>query len=342
MALISFVLVSVVSMTLFVIAGVGYVQLTDRGQDMAVVLMYVAVALLLGGWAQTLNFLALREKEFRLTANAKILRAVTLSIAGVTGGFIRPAGATLMLADIIGKLAALILFLKKFWRQLAAHASGAALSRVLAAAKTYRRFPMVSLPGSMINTATFSITPVMVAAHFGLAVAGFYALVDRVLGAPSSLLGTAVGQVYMTELADLKRSSPGRARALFIRITVTQAKIALLPIILIAVIGPSLFALVFGEAWRDSGEFIRPLAVLYFLSFVVTPIGATLTVLEQQIRQFWWDTSRLISILAVWGAVGWFDLSPMTGLLVFASTMSVYFVAYLILCHSSLARLAHT
>ena len=330
---------AMISALLLIVAAVVNWQSVDIAPGFSSVLIYVPIALLLGGWAQTLNFLALREKNFRVTANAKIARSISLSVISLTGGSIRASGSTLMLADVFGKLVALVLLWNQLSDKVIRHLKDMKWSQLLATAGRYKLFPKVSLPSSMINTAAFSLTPLMMAANFGLVVAGLYALVDRVLGAPSALIGTAVGQVYMTELAEYKRTSPHKASNLFLKVTMTQAKLAIIPVVIISIVAPDLFSLVFGEAWRESGAYVRPLALLYFLSFVFTPIGATLTVLEHQKRQLYWDTSRLAAILVAWSVIAWLDLSALIGLLVFSLTMSVFIVVYLGLCLLSFKQL---
>ncbi len=46
--------------------------------------------------------------------------------------------------------------------------------------------------------------------------------------------------------------------------------------------GPTLFALVFGEAWRAAGEIVQLLVPLYLVRFVVTPVSQTLNILGRQ------------------------------------------------------------
>ena len=46
--------------------------------------------------------------------------------------------------------------------------------------------------------------------------------------------------------------------------------------------GPTLFALVFGDAWRAAGEIVQLLVPLYLTRFVVTPVSQTLNILGRQ------------------------------------------------------------
>jgi len=244
-----------------------------------------------------------------------------------------------MLADVLSRLMSLALLWAQLSQKVIDHLRKSDVSRLLATARRYRAFPKISLPSSMINTAAINLTPLMMAANFGLVTAGLYALVDRVFGAPSALIGTAVGQVYMAELAEKKRDSPHKVEELFVKVTLSQAKIAIVPIVVVVMIAPDVFSIVFGELWRESGVYARYLALLYFLGFVFTPIGATLTVLEHQDWQLLWDTSRLAVILLTWALIHLCELSPEVGLLLYSLTVSAFIVIYLALCMGSFRRL---
>jgi len=339
LVLIGLLVAALVALTMLAAIGISIGSLGNVSSVLQSVLLFVPFALLLGGWVQILNFLALREKNFRVTANAKIIRSVSLSLVSLIGGYLRPTGATLMLADVLSRLMSLALLWAQLSQKVIDHLRKSDVSRLLATARRYRAFPKISLPSSMINTAAINLTPLMMAANFGLVTAGLYALVDRVFGAPSALIGTAVGQVYMAELAEKKRDSPHKVEELFVKVTLSQAKIAIVPIVVVVMIAPDVFSIVFGELWRESGVYARYLALLYFLGFVFTPIGATLTVLEHQDWQLLWDTSRLAVILLTWALIHLCELSPEVGLLLYSLTVSAFIVIYLALCMGSFRRL---
>jgi O-antigen/teichoic acid export membrane protein len=57
--------------------------------------------------------------------------------------------------------------------------------------------------------------------------------------------------------------------------------------------GPGLFALVFGDPWRISGEYARLLAPMFLVQFAIMPLSQTLNALERQDYQLVWDGARL-------------------------------------------------
>lgn len=290
-------------------------------------------AVLLGGSAQTLNYWAMRHKQFRLSANSKISQSVGLSFIAILGCWLNPTGLLLLLSDIFGKLISSLLLFKQSSSKLIVHWKNTSWQQLIGTARDYRTFPLISLPGALINTAGFSMMPLMLVSSYGVKVAGFYALVDRVLGAPSGLISSAIGQVYTADLAESRRNSSSSMVQQYLRIILTQAKIAAIPTIAIVFFAPDLFAMIFGNNWYDAGGYARALAILYFISFVFSPVNMTLVILERQKLQFYWDLIRLMVVAVIWLVViPWFSLSPLKGLLVYALAMSACYFLHLALC----------
>jgi len=92
----------------------------------------------------------------------------------------------------------------------------------------------------------------------------------------------AVAQVFMAESAQLAREEPEELRRLYRATTLSLARTAFLPAILLAVAAPILAGPVFGSAWQQAGIFVAILAPMYYLTFVATATGDVLSVLERQ------------------------------------------------------------
>jgi O-antigen/teichoic acid export membrane protein len=71
--------------------------------------------------------------------------------------------------------------------------------------------------------------------------------------------------------------------------------------------GPPLFATVFGEAWRESGEIVRWLAPMYLLTFVRVPTRHVLYLFNRHDLHLWFDgVAALVMAFAFFAAAsGW-------------------------------------
>lgn len=84
----------------------------------------------------------------------------------------------------------------------------------------------------------------MFAAFFSPTAAGLYALAHRVLTLPMSLVGGAVGQVFFSNAAEAHRR--GHLGQLVNHLHSKLVHIGLPPALILFLLGPELFAFVFG------------------------------------------------------------------------------------------------
>jgi O-antigen/teichoic acid export membrane protein len=121
----------------------------------------------------------------------------------------------------------------------------------------------------------------MLAALFGPAAAGFYALSSMVMGAPSTLIGKAVGDVFYPFINSIAHEGKNLARPIT-KATGALVAIGFFPFGLVVLIGPSLFSWIFGHDWEVAGEYARWLSLFFFFNFINKPSVAAVPVLNIQ------------------------------------------------------------
>jgi O-antigen/teichoic acid export membrane protein len=163
-----------------------------------------------------------------------------------------------------------------------------------AALRRYRRFPLIAMPSSLLNSAGLEVPLLLVAALYGDVRAGLLGLTVRVISGPSRVIGQATYQVFSGESSAAIRAASGTLG----RTVRTSVRRLLLvgaaPAVVLLVAGPVLFGLVFGAAWTDAGEYARVLALAYLAQFAVAPVSPTLFLLERQHQELAWVVFRLL------------------------------------------------
>ncbi|GAA1255264.1 O-antigen flipase Wzx [Pseudonocardia aurantiaca] len=165
---------------------------------------------------------------------------------------------------------------------------------ILAALRRYRRFPLLAAPSGLLNSAGLEVPLLLVSALYGDARAGFLGLTIRVIGAPATVIGQAVHQVFTGESGARIRDADGGLGASVRSASLRLLAVGALPALTLVVTGPALFGLVFGPAWTEAGDYARLLAVAYLVQFAVTPVSSTLFLLEHQDRELGWVAVRLL------------------------------------------------
>ena len=137
-------------------------------------------------------------------------------------------------------------------------------------ARRYRDFPLLNTPHAFLGTLQDALAVALLIAWSGEAAAGFWGLALRYLKAPATLVGTAVSQALYPRLT---QSTPAEAQRAVRQVMALLGALALVLMLVLLLVGPWLFATVFGAQWRDAGELARALAPYIAAHFVAAPLA---------------------------------------------------------------------
>jgi O-antigen/teichoic acid export membrane protein len=234
------------------------------------------IGIFLAGVYQVFNFYGLRTKSFTAISGTRVKQALATLAIQLMGYKLSPSA--LLIGHMSGHGVGCLSLAKV--ALAGPHFRKVDLMGLRAAAIRYRRFPLYSTWGALLNTGGAQLPPLLLAALFSPAAAGMYSLAYRVLGMPITLIGNSIGNVFMSSAADARRND--RLAILVAGVYEKLAHIAMGPTLVTLVAGPELFAVVFGEQWRGAGNFARWMAPWLFLVFVTSPLTTVYEVLEKQ------------------------------------------------------------
>ena len=172
---------------------------------------------------------------------------------------------------------------------------------MLELARQHSDFPKFRAPVMLINAVSQHLPTLVLAAYFGPAAAGFFALCKQALTMPTNLLGKSVADVYYPRISRAIHDREPVA-AMLLKATAALGLVGLVPFTLVAVIGPWLFALVFGEQWHVAGEYARWLALAEYVIFVSRPCVVAVPALSLQGRFLLFEVfSTSLRVLSLFG-----------------------------------------
>ena len=258
--------------------------------------LLLPVGVLAGGALAGFIGWMLRTKSYTEIAANRLAQSSTVVAVQVGLGLFGAGASGLLLGTVAGSLAGMGRLIRAAWRRSHRSFREVRPREARAAATRYRRFPIFSAPSIAINILGLDVPLVWIVATYGAGTGGQFALAQRVVALPIAVLAAAVGQVYFAEAARLAQERPAGLRGLFTKTTRTLVLAAIGPFALGAVASPSLFPVIFGQAWSDAGLYVAILAPMYLLQFVSWPTGGTLDVLERQDLHLLRETGRLILV----------------------------------------------
>lgn len=249
-------------------------------------LYLLPIGVLSTAWSQIASQWLIRKKAFKETASSTLSNAVLVNGTRVIAGFTGPVASTLIWIFIAGQalLAARMSFLAKRLFDTEASTSDQPPERHADWRETaykYRDFPLYRAPQDLLNAASRSLPILLLSSLFGPVSAGLYALATQIVGAPSVLIGSAVTNAFYPDVAERMQRQEDIA-SLLVKATATLALVGLVPFAVLLLFGPSLFAWLFGESWRQAGHYCQWLAVFYYFNFINKPAVAAIPVLSAQ------------------------------------------------------------
>lgn len=152
----------------------------------------------------------------------------------------------------------------------------------------HRKFWRYALPSNLLNNMVGHLPLFLIGMRHGALAAGLYALTQRVLAAPISLLAASVLEVFKRQSVH-EFETHGNCKQAYRYTFKVLMLLGLVPSVVLLLFSPTLFAWVFGPAWREAGELAQILAPLYFLNFVASPLSYVFFVTGKQNVDLWWQ-----------------------------------------------------
>ncbi|MFD2720972.1 lipopolysaccharide biosynthesis protein [Hymenobacter monticola] len=226
----------------------------------------------------------LRTKEFG--KRVKVDVATNLAGRGLTIGYglLTSGSATgLLLGDIFGKLVNFAGLLRggmynslgELWRTFN-------WSRIKALAYEYREYPFYQLPTSYIGIVAAQAPILILTTKFDAGVAGLLAFCAGVIALPSTLMGNAIGPVFLQKASETDIEQPERVPGMVVDLYYKLFYVGLLPFTFLTVFGDVLFRYVFSARWDEAGIYAGYMAYGYLFQFMASATAPVFAIRRRQ------------------------------------------------------------
>lgn len=291
-------------------------------EQIGIWLYFVPLVVFFIGLFNALNYLNTRMKTFGVIAKVNVLKSLSLSIVQLTLGVVKAGATGLISGQIIshifanGRLAKEILKNKLLLSKIK-------IKEMKRLAKRYSNFPKYSMWAVLANSLSQHLISFFLPLMYNVSTLGFYGLVNRVLGMPSSIIGSSVGQVFFQKASE-ERQKTGNAKITFNSTLKKLIMLSLPPFILLFFIAPELISIIFGENWREAGEYITILAPLFLLRFINTPLSTITSIFEKNQIALIMQLSYLSLTIVVFVIAFRLKLSIIQFLIIYSIIFSLY------------------
>ena len=248
---------------------------------------------------------ALRGKSYATVGWRAAVQSAATTAAQLGLGLLSPTPASLLGGTVIGRGLGLLAFGRALKPLVSS--TGGATFRVLV--RSYWRSPLILAPSSLLNAFGSQMPLVVVAVVFGAASAGQLGMAQRLVFLPAALLGAALAQVFVAEVAQRLRDRAGGSRRLYLAATLRISLVAVPVAVVILVAAPWALPWLLGSEWAVSGTLAQAMALTASLGLIVSPLSQVYLV-HQSAASLFVDGSRIVLVggATVWIVAGSFDV----------------------------------
>ena len=260
-------------------------------------LIFIPLLIFFSALYTTLYLWQNRMGRYKTISAARIASVSSIALISVLFGLITFGAMGLILAVIIGKCIGVIFLFYKLmindWRLL----KKIKFKQMLGVAVENKNFPIFTVPAGLFNMFSWQVPAIMFKIFFSISVLGFYDLCHRVLAAPTSLVGTAVQDVFKVR-ASKDYAEQGSCKKIYIYTLLYLTIVATALFLPLYLFAPGLFKIVFGANWGVAGEYAQVLIPYLAIRFIAGPLGYILYIANKQHIDLIWQSLLSVALFS--------------------------------------------
>jgi len=299
LVVLSLIISTVVSVVIFVIV-LFFKKPTARllrNPDIENWLFLVPATIFCIGTYQAFNYWSNRKGEYKQLAQSRILRASNTGIYSVIFGLLKKTTGGLIVADTLAQAVSSAFLGFRIFRKEGNFFKSADREKLKKVAREYKHFPLFNTPSGLLEKSSSQVPVVLFASLFSTGFVGLFSHSQRIISQPGAIVARAIGDVFRQKATELYNET-GNCRPLFISNLKRLLAFAILPFVTLAIFGPQLFAIVFGEEWRIAGVYAQYLTPMFFLQFITSPLSIMFLVAQKQKIDLYLQIALFSAIMA--------------------------------------------
>ena len=218
---------------------------------------------------QTYNFLSTRLNRYRTNALYRVVNSLFINGTSIVLGYFLFDYLGLVIGFIVGQVISMWVLFNGTRQDELSEEPVKDISL-----KNFKQYIFFNTPQGIIETLQLSGTVWMLNVCFGDITTGLYFMCWKIIQAPVNLISNTVFLTHYNKASELKNTGESY-RPLMLSTAKALMAFSGIGAVIIVAFAPSLFAFVFGQEWRASGEMARWLAPLFVLNFSVSPFSFT-------------------------------------------------------------------
>ena len=242
---------------------------------------------------QTYYHWANRLSAYKRMSISKVFNNLSSGVSSIIFGIFQMEALGLIYSKLLGICSSFLVNLQTF---SFSNFKAIRFQEIKSTALEYFKFPVFLMPSHLMNALSTNGPPIILTMYYSETEVGWFALTQRVIMVPVSIIARSVGDVFRQKATEMYNTK-GSYRALYLKTLGGLAAVGLIPFTILILFAPYLFSLIFGAQWEQSGEYAQILAILFIFQFTTSPLTNAFIISGKQQLEFVWQIVFLISSL---------------------------------------------
>jgi O-antigen/teichoic acid export membrane protein len=279
------------------------------------------------GFYEILTNWAIREKAYKQYSRTIFWQSFIGAITKISLGLLGIIPIGLIIGQIFNQAGGIITLIKAFSSKLKSNLKHVTVGRILFIMKRYSDYPKYRIPAQFMLAIATKAPLLFFAWHFSIEETGQLGLSFTMLAIPMSLFGSTTANAFFGEIAKLGIKNKVQIYKLTKSITKKLFLLSILPFLVLLLLGPWLFEVFFGTAWREAGVYSSILSVFLITQFIYSPIGnGVFNIFHKQTIVLLINAVRLILVGSVFFLTYYYDLSTNLSLGLYSICLSLFYL----------------
>lgn len=286
------------SIVAIVAASVSFGTSNGAGLELGITTFLLTAAMSVTAVA---NSLLIRKRDIPKLIKRNIFGGALVAVTQMIFTVLHPTAISLGLGMVVGRALSQVL-----WKSTMNFEPE--LDSVQGSQSFWRS--VIGSSSNALGTFASQMPMLLVAPLYGPAAAGYLGLGQRVVGAPTGLLGQGINQIVVADASAIIRSGKAELWPAVRRPMIFLTFAALASALALAILAPPLTPWIFGAAWAPAGQYIQILALPMCLQLIAIPMVPLMAMLGKQRELLSLQILRIfcITICALTGAVFSFEM----------------------------------
>jgi len=292
-------------------------------------MMLLPISIFLEGSIQPIRTLLGRFQRFKIISYARGTQALVTGIVSLLLGYTGIGAIGLLIGFLAGQFIYSGIFFVTFIQHKSQHQITLSFPILFSLGKMYRSFPKYAVMASWLNTSSRQLPFFILASYFGSEVVGLYAIAQKVLFTPMSMISNSVSQVFFQASARAYEKGQQYLAKLTWDVFKYLLLLIIVPVLVLLFFAPPIFSFVFGKEWLVSGEFVQWMAPWLLVMFISSPLSYLVDVKNKLTYHFVYNILLFIGRFAAL-LVGGILLNSTSSVALYAMTGTGLVTLYLI------------